>query len=335
LRGIQEKDFLNIETIKSFKSALVKLIVNYLKDHIRSDFNPFVYGYFLIFITISISLNYYFHFENHFLAGKHNVLGVLLYFIFYATAYYGIAVPKLLIQKQKEILSNPSFWIKSFLFLSLLSIAAATYFLFKTYKFELINDYTFAFRLLNQLKCTLIYVIPLLIIKKIYDSNTSGLYGLKFKGQDLKVYFLLLLIVSPLIIGASFTPDFLKAYPRFKPWFVEPAFGLNKLTMAGIYETFYALDFVMVELLFRGALVIGMAAIMGKDAILPMVSTYAFIHFGKPMGEAISAVFGGYILGIIAYRTKHIWGGCIIHIGVAFLMEIMGIIQFYLLQIKR
>jgi len=313
----------------------VKTIINYIKDHIRDDFNPFVYGYFLLFLITSISLNYYFEFENHFLDPKHNVLGMLLFFLFYGFAYYGIAIPKLLIQKQKKILKNSEFWIKSFLFLSLLSIAAALHFFANCMKFSQINDYTFIFRLLNQFKCAMIYVIPLIIIKKIYDSGVSGLYGLKFKGQNLKVYFLLLLIVSPLIIGASFTPDFLKAYPRYRPWFVGNAFGLSKISMTGIFDMFYALDFVMVELMFRGAFVIGMIAIMGKEAILPMVSTYAFIHFGKPMGEAISAVFGGFILGVIAYRTKHIWGGCIIHIGIAFLMEIMGFIQFYLLQLKR
>ncbi len=313
----------------------MKIIINYLKDHIRNDFNTVVYIYFIAFISTTLFLNYYFNFENRFLAGKHNVLGVLCYFLFYSLAYYSIAIPKLLIQKQKEILKNPSFWIKSVSFLTLLSIAGAVYFISRAKDPKLINEYVFAFRLLNQLKCTLIYVVPLLILKKIYDSNVSGLYGLSFKKQDLKIYFILLLIVSPLIIGASFTPDFLKAYPRFKPWIVGNVFGLSKLSMAGIYETFYALDFVMVELLFRGALVIGMATIMGKECILPMVSTYAFIHFGKPMGEAISSIFGGYILGVIAFRTKHIWGGCIVHIGIAFLMEMMGFIQFYLLQIRR
>jgi hypothetical protein len=313
----------------------VKTIVNYLKDHIRDDFNPIVYMYFFVFISVSIFVNYYFRFEHIYLGDKHNALGMLCYFLFYSFAYFGIALPKLIIQKKKDILVNPKFWIKSLIFLALLSIASGLHFFVKTVRFELIHDYIFVIKLLNQLKCTLIYIVPFLIMKWIFDKEVKGLYGLKFRGQNLKIYFLLLLIVSPLIISASFTPDFLKAYPRFKPWNIGEAFGLSKLAMTSIFEVFYALDFVMVELMFRGALVIGMAAIMGKEAVLPMVATYAFIHFGKPLGEAISSVFGGYILGVIAFRTMHIWGGCIIHIGIAYLMEIMGFLQFYLFQMKR
>jgi hypothetical protein len=101
--------------------------------------------------------------------------------------------------------------------------------------------------------------------------------------------------------------------------------------MTAIYEFIYGFDFIFVELVFRGALVIGMASILGKDAILPMVSVYCFLHFGKPAGEAISSIFGGYILGVIAYYSRSIVGGCIIHIGVAFSMEIVALIQYYLL----
>jgi len=313
----------------------VKTIIKYIKDHLKSDFHLWVYLYFTVFLTITIFINYYFNFENYYLDNKHNALGIIYYLLFYSLAYYGIAVPKLFIQQKKEILNNSKFWIKSLLFLTLLSTASAIHFFAQTRNFNLVNEYIFVLRLLNQLKCFLIYFIPFIIISRIFDKDVPGLYGLRFKGQQLKVYFMLLLIVSPLIIAASFTPDFLKAYPRFKPWIVGTAFGLNKFTMTGIFEIFYSIDYVMVELMFRGALVIGLAGIMGKEAILPMVSTYAFIHFGKPLGETISAVFGGYILGIIAYRTKHIWGGCIIHIGIALLMEMMGFIQFYILQIDR
>ena len=67
------------------------------------------------------------------------------------------------------------------------------------------------------------------------------------------------------------------------------------------YELAYGWNFISIELLFRGFLVIGMVKLMGRHAILPMIVVYSFIHFGKPAGECISAIFGGYILGIIAY----------------------------------
>jgi hypothetical protein len=55
-----------------------------------------------------------------------------------------------------------------------------------------------------------------------------------------------------------------------------------------------------------------------------MATMYVFIHFGKPLGETISSFFGGIILGVIAYETKSIIGGIIIHVGIAWLMELGG-----------
>ncbi len=88
----------------------------------------------------------------------------------------------------------------------------------------------------------------------------------------------------------------------------------------------------MTELIFRGVLVIGMVSLLDRKAVLPMVAMYAAIHFGKPLGETISSVFGGYILGALAYQTRHIWGGVIVHICVALTMEIMGFVHYYLLK---
>jgi len=88
-----------------------------------------------------------------------------------------------------------------------------------------------------------------------------------------------------------------------------------------IFELLYGADFLNVELLFRGFFVVGMAQILGKHAVMPMVIIYCFLHFGKPAGEAISSIFGGYILGIIALNTRSVWGGIIIHVGVAWMME--------------
>ena len=38
-----------------------------------------------------------------------------------------------------------------------------------------------------------------------------------------------------------------------------------------------------------------------------MAATYAALHFGKPMGETISSIFGGYILGVIALYNHSNW----------------------------
>jgi membrane protease YdiL (CAAX protease family) len=100
--------------------------------------------------------------------------------------------------------------------------------------------------------------------------------------------------------------------------------GWSPWVPMAIREIFYGLDFFNVELLFRGFMVIGLSQWLGKDAIMPMVTTYCFLHFGKPVGEAISSIAGGYILGVLAFRTRGIWGGVIIHMGIAWLMELFA-----------
>ena len=94
-----------------------------------------------------------------------------------------------------------------------------------------------------------------------------------------------------------------------------------------IYEFAYGFDFITVELLFRGFMVVGMIKLLGRHAVLAMAVTYCFLHTGKPLGEAISSIFGGYLLGVIAYETKSIWGGVIVHVGIAWMMEIIGFLQ--------
>ena len=68
-------------------------------------------------------------------------------------------------------------------------------------------------------------------------------------------------------------------------------------------------------------MVIALSRFVGKEAILPMITVYCFLHFGKPAGEAISSIFGGYILGILAFRSRNIYGGLIAHLGVAWGMD--------------
>ncbi|HKK39955.1 MAG TPA: CPBP family intramembrane glutamic endopeptidase, partial [Cryomorphaceae bacterium] len=94
--------------------------------------------------------------------------------------------------------------------------------------------------------------------------------------------------------------------------------------VVALYEFFYGLDFISTELIFRGFLILGMHKYLGPYVVYPMVVSYCVLHFGKPLTEAISSIFGGYILGIIALYHRNIWGGVIIHVGVAWGMEIIG-----------
>jgi len=167
-------------------------------------------------------------------------------------------------------------------------------------------------------------VIPVTIVWVIFDRKQT-LYGVSLKHHKAKVYWILLLCMVPLIVGASFLSDFLDYYPRYHKLeaFEPPVWKI------WVFEIFYGIDFSSIELFFRGFMVMAFIKYVGPGAILPMASFYLSIHYGKPMGEAISSFFGGTILGVISYHSRSIFGGVMVHAGIAWLMEIGGTIGNY------
>lgn len=145
-----------------------------------------------------------------------------------------------------------------------------------------------------------------------------------WKGVQWRPYMLMLGFMLPLIVFASTQPDFLNTYPRLKQIdFILPHTE-HPIIIQLLYEISYGLDFVTIELFFRGFLIFAFVRYVGAAAILPMAAFYCSIHFGKPLFECISSYFGGLILGIVAYRTQSIAGGLAVHLGVAWMMEIGG-----------
>lgn len=170
-------------------------------------------------------------------------------------------------------------------------------------------------------------ILPFFVLYWIYDRNAKHLYGLAPKKFDVKPYFTMLAIMLPLIMAASFLPSFLNQYPMYEASRAHIQLAVPEwVTVAG-YEIAYAINFVSIEFFFRGFLVIGMISLLGRGAVVPMACVYCFLHFGKPMGEAISSIFGGYILGVVAYETRGIWGGVTVHVGIAWLMELAAFTQ--------
>jgi hypothetical protein len=165
----------------------------------------------------------------------------------------------------------------------------------------------------------------LFIIWKIFDSH-QPFYGIVAKNINWKPYWLMLLIMLPLITTASTQPDFLSMYPKLK--LIAGIYNESDLQWWHklLFELSYGSDFIGIELFFRGFLILAFIKWAGKDAILPMACFYCTIHFGKPLGECISSYFGGLILGIVVYNTRSILGGLMVHLGIAWLMEIGGYI---------
>jgi len=169
-----------------------------------------------------------------------------------------------------------------------------------------------------------VWGILFFIWKKI--DRHQPFYGIQVRHLDLKPYLLMLLIMVPLIAIASTQPDFLAVYPKLNTISAFTNLPGFQWWHQLLYEISYGIDFIGIELFFRGFLILAFVKWAGRDAILPMACFYCAIHFGKPMGECISSYFGGILLGIVVYHTRSIFGGLLVHLGIAWMMELGGYI---------
>jgi hypothetical protein len=154
----------------------------------------------------------------------------------------------------------------------------------------------------------------------------DSFFGMDSSRIEWSPYFLMLLGMVPLIAFAATQGDFLAMYPRVERLVVLPATVQNTFWYKLAYELSYGFSFLNVELFFRGFLILAFVRYVGKDAILPMACFYCAIHFGKPLFECISSFFGAILLGVFVYNTGSIWGGLIVHLGIAWMMELVPIL---------
>jgi len=295
-------------------------ILKYLQDFYQKEFKL---AYFLVIVFLLgawIYLNYWHGLEERLAAGGKtawsNFFGYyLLYLIPFATAF----LLQLFFYKNCTYYSNYWFWI-------ILLLAPAFFSLRINFDLQqrLVEKIwsgdaqIFWLRCINWLVRVFVLLIPVMIIWWLKDRNNQPFYGAHTL-RDVKPYLAMLLIMVPLIALASTQNDFLQMYPKAR--FIATLDLPSKKLHYIIYELCYGFDFVSIEFFFRGFLILSLLRICGPHCIIPVACFYCTIHFGKPMGEAISSFWGGLLLGIISYNTQSIWGGLIVHLGIAWLME--------------
>ncbi|MFN8264907.1 MAG: CPBP family intramembrane glutamic endopeptidase [Chitinophagaceae bacterium] len=165
-----------------------------------------------------------------------------------------------------------------------------------------------------------VFISAAILLYHKWDHQSWGLYFTKKPGS-FSPYLLLLLMMVPLLFFAAAQPDFQLVYPRSK---VLQIIDQPHWYHYSLFELSYALDFITIELFFRGFLLAVLSRWLGTRAVLPVALFYFSIHLGKPMLEAFSSFWGGLILGSISIQTKSIWGGWMVHVGIALLMELLG-----------
>jgi len=134
----------------------------------------------------------------------------------------------------------------------------------------------------------------------------------------LLTYASMLLVIAPFVLIASGTQAFLRTYPKC----AGAADGVGPLLL---WELAYGLQFLMLEVFFRGFLIFGLARCIGSLSIFVMIVPYAMIHLSKPLAECLGSILAGIALGTVALRTGSIWGGVLVHCLVAWSMDLLAL----------
>lgn len=303
---------------KIFYFRHLQTVIHYIKDYYNQANKPLVL-LISLFTAIMVFLNYHFRLDDSI---RNNPFPVKLFL------WYGVFAPSFLVPYLFTSLLQKGTYIKDerFLLLALLAPLIFSIKMTSGFHFQFSSDAGWN-SYWNQVaywpQLVLIIFTVLYIIWKTTDRQ-QPFYGMVTKAVKWKPYWLMLLIMVPLIAAAATQKDFQEVYPKLQS--VQGLISDGQLSWWHqlLFELSYGTDFITIEFFFRGFLVLAFVKWAGKDAILPMACFYCSIHFGKPLGECISSYFGGILLGIIVYNTRSVWGGLIVHLGIAWLMELAG-----------
>lgn len=164
-------------------------------------------------------------------------------------------------------------------------------------------------------------LIPMALIRWVFREPLAA-YGWQW-GAARRYWVWYVLLATP-IVGfaalASLREDFILYYPFYKAahrsWFDLLA-----------WEFIYLVQFLCLEFFFRGFMLHACKPAFGSHAIFIMVLPYLMIHFSKPWLEATGAILFGILLGVLALRSRSVWGGFLVHAAVALSMDCFALLR--------
>ena len=315
----------------------MKKIYGYLKEYLEEHFDWRLFLSLAIFLGVAIWFNYYFFdevvngkirhrtFERHVIDDFYKEpIYFFINLIYYAVPYLVGALAVGAFGLGFRFLLKPGFWLVLGIFCL---VQAGDGF----YHWYTVTDnpeiYYYTRKMIQKIVRASFYFVPIAVYFFVRRKHMVSFHGLTLKNFDPKPYLIMMLIMTPLLIWASFDESFLRAYPTMTPGRAAAFWNVPTWLTFGGYEFLYALTFMGLELLFRGFLIFEMEKYLGEKVVIPMVCVYCTLHFGKPMMECISSIFGGFILGVIALRTRSVFGGIWVHIFIALGMDILAFLQ--------
>ena len=164
-------------------------------------------------------------------------------------------------------------------------------------------------------------VLPWLVIRYGFKQSMWD-FGWRWNhvSEHWRGYLLLLSPILVFVVLVSFGEDFVNHYPFYghagRSWF-------DFL----LWELLYMSQFIFLEFFFRGFMLNALRPAIGANAIWVMCVPYMMIHLPKLALEATGAILFGLFLGILALQSRSIWGGVLVHAGVALSMDIAALLR--------
>lgn len=276
----------------------------------------------IVFTAVLIFINYYFNLNEHIASAySKNIVQIPFYFLIYLTAFVVCFVNYSITTKDYSFWKQKMFWA--------IACSAPLVFGYQQYFYQhqhFVKAYfpasnqavyytTFEWLCRSIILLSYAFLIWWIIKKSIVSKSLTTNVTI-----PKHMYLYMIVIIVPFIILAASTTGFQEAYPKIKTVLHHQP----TLAKAFHFEAAYTLNFIAIEVFFRYILIIVLAKYCGPVCIMAMATFYCTIHFGKPLAECISSFFGGILLGIIAYEYKTIKGGILLHLTIAYTMEIAG-----------
>ncbi|HTP02868.1 MAG TPA: CPBP family intramembrane glutamic endopeptidase [Anaerolineales bacterium] len=144
----------------------------------------------------------------------------------------------------------------------------------------------------------LFLVVPLLIVLLIFRESPAA-YGFRLGNWKTG----LLLTLAGILIGAPIV-WFSSRGGAMHAYYASQLSGLPWNTLFDLFGW---------EFFFRGFMLFAYARRYGPDAIWLQAVPFALAHIGKPEIETLSTIFGGFLFGWIAWRTRSFLYAFLIH----------------------
>lgn len=167
--------------------------------------------------------------------------------------------------------------------------------------------------------------IPFLVARTLWRRSVRELgFGLGDWRLGMTAALLLSAVMVPIAVYVAAWPEFRATYP------LDPN-ALRSHELFWVYEAGYAGFFVGWEFFFRGFLLFSLEPSLGPLAIGVQMVPFALMHVGKPVAETLGSIVAGMFLGVLAWRTRSIWYGVILHAVVALAMDITVYVRWGLI----